>query len=150
MDKFRTMKVNAPDIRNKDGSTYNGDDDPRLTKIGRVLRKTSIDELPQILNVFVGEMSFIGPRPMLDANKEVLDDKRIQKILTIRPGITGYSQAFFRNSIIQEEKRKNDIYYVENISLKLDIKIFFYTIYSVLRRKNINNNEVNDGSSKNK
>ena len=63
MYKFRSMKVNAPDIRNSDGSTYNADDDPRITRVGRFLRKTSIDEIPQILNVLKGEMSIIGPRP---------------------------------------------------------------------------------------
>lgn len=150
MYKFRSMKKNAPDIRNKDGSTYNGDDDPRLTKTGKVLRKTSIDELPQLINVLKGDMSFIGPRPMNEIKGKKKYGKEIERILTVKPGITGYSQAFYRNSITQEEKRKNDIYYVDNISFKLDVKIFFYTIYSVLKRKNINNSEVVDGSSKNK
>ena len=71
MYKFRSMMVNAPDIRNEDGSTYNGDDDPRVTKVGRFMRKTSIDELPQFLNVFLGDMSLIGPRP------DPLDDMEI-------------------------------------------------------------------------
>lgn len=140
MYKFRTMIVNAPDIRNKDGSTFNSDNDPRLTKIGGILRKTSIDELPQLINVFVGDMSFIGPRPMLElvGNNKIRIDMKTKKIMTVLPGITGYSQAFFRNSISQEEKKNNDLFYVENISFKLDIKIFFRTIYSVLKRQNIN------------
>ena len=139
MFKFRSMKVNAPDIRNKDGSTYNGDDDPRLTKIGKFIRKTSIDELPQIINVFIGDMSFIGPRPHITTNykgyKNLTEDNK--KRLEVKPGITGYSQAYFRNSITSEEKTKNDVYYVENISFTLDIKIFFKTIFSVLKRENI-------------
>ena len=92
MYKLRSMYVNAPDIRNADGSTYNGDDDPRVTPVGRFMRKTSIDELPQILNVLKGDMSWIGPRP------DPLDDLQIytprqRTKLQVRPGITGYSQA---------------------------------------------------------
>ena len=137
MYKFRSMKVNAPDIRLDNGDTYNGDDDPRVTKIGRFLRKTSIDEVPQFLNVLIGDMSFIGPRPdtpdFLDVYKESYPD-----ILTIKPGITGYNQAYFRNSIDGGEKMKNDVYYAEHISLWLDVKIFFKTIKTVLFRENVN------------
>lgn len=137
MFKFRTMKKNAPDIRLEDGSTYNGDDDPRVTKVGRFLRKTSIDELPQIINILLGEMSFIGPRPdTIDWLDRYSEEER--KILSIRPGITGYSQAYYRNSIDGVTKLKNDIYYVENLSIELDLKIFFKTIETVLMRKNIN------------
>ena len=99
MFKLRSMKVNSPVLRNADGSTYSGDDDPRVTKVGRIMRKLSIDELPQILNVLIGDMSFVGPRPTLaSVPYEQLDDVR-KKRLTVRPGITGYSQAYFRNSI---------------------------------------------------
>lgn len=139
MLKFRSMYVNAPDVRNKDGSTYNSDNDPRVTKIGRIMRKLSIDEIPQMLNVLIGDMSFVGPRPTL-ATKS-FDEVEIERRrrYDVRPGITGYSQAYFRNSISQEEKYKYDLYYVDNLSLKLDVKIFFKTIESVLMRKNINN-----------
>lgn len=137
MYKFRSMKMNAPDLRNDDGSTFNSEDDPRLTKIGKFIRKTSLDELPQIINVLVGDMSFIGPRPDLPEALGFYNEEEIQK-LDVRPGITGYNQAYYRNSITQSEKFKNDILYVNNISLIVDIRIFFATIINVIRRKNIN------------
>lgn len=136
MYKFRTMKMNAKDIRNKDGSTYNGEDDPRVTKIGKILRKTSIDEIPQIINVIKGDMSIIGPRPDLPEHIEKYTDDEKRKLL-VRPGITGYNQAYYRNSVEWKERLKNDIYYVEHISFKLDVKIFFKTISTILKRKNV-------------
>ena len=136
MYKFRSMIVNAPDIRNEDGSTYNSDDDPRLTKVGRILRKTSIDEIPQVLNVLKGDMSFIGPRPDLPDYKNYYEGNEIRK-LEVKPGITGYNQAYFRNAIPWKERITNDIYYVDNLSLWLDLKIFFRTILSVFKRENI-------------
>lgn len=137
MYKFRSMIVNAPDIKNSDGSTYNSDNDPRLTKIGRIMRKTSIDELPQFINVLKGDMSMIGPRPTL-ANKPFDQvDKSIIKRYDVRPGITGYSQAYFRNSITQQEKFMHDCYYVENLSFMMDIKIILKTIKSVVKSENI-------------
>ena len=136
MYKFRSMNVNAPDIRNSDGSTYNGDDDPRVTKIGKFMRKTSLDELPQFLNVLLGHMSIIGPRPDPPDDMEIYTE--VQKIkLTVRPGITGYSQAYYRNSILQDEKFANDVYYAQNVSFWLDIRIFFKTIVSIVRRDNV-------------
>lgn len=135
MYKFRSMKVNAPDIRLEDGSTFNADDDPRVTKIGKFMRKTSTDELPQIINVLIGNMSLIGPRPdppdWLDRYPE-----EIRVFLSVRPGITGYSQAYFRNSVDGEEKMNNDAYYALNYSFLLDIKIFLKTIVIVLKRDN--------------
>lgn len=137
MLKFRSMQVNAPDIRLEDGSTYNGDDDPRVTKIGKFLRKTSLDEVPQFLNVLIGQMSIIGVRPdPLDWLEKYNERERI--ILTVKPGITGYNQAYFRNSADGETKLKNDVYYAEHISFLLDIKIFCKTIKTVLFRENIN------------
>lgn len=137
MYKFRSMKVNAPDIRLLSGDTFNGDNDPRVTKIGRFLRKNSIDELPQFLNVLNGTMSFIGPRPDTFDFLHIYEDK-YPDVLTIRPGLTGYNQAYFRNSIEGEEKMKNDNYYVEHLSLWMDTKIVFKTIKTVLFRENIN------------
>ena len=139
MYKFRSMKVNSPNLKNADGSTYNGDDDPRVTKIGRIMRKTSVDELPQFLNVLLGDMSLIGPRAHLTTNYkgyDLLDEQRKRR-LDVRPGITGYNQAYFRNSVTSEEKMKNDIYYVDNLSFALDVKVFFVTVFAVLKRKNI-------------
>ncbi len=140
MLKFRSMKVNAPDIRLEDGSTYNGEDDPRVTRIGRFLRKTSLDEIPQFLNVLVGQMSLIGIRPdPLDWLEKYDEHERV--ILTVKPGITGYNQAYFRNSADGELKLKNDVYYAEHISFWLDVKIFFKTIKTVLLRENVNIDE---------
>lgn len=137
MYKFRSMYVNSPDIKNKDGSTYNGENDPRVTKIGKILRKTSLDETPQLLNILKGDMSIIGPRPKLPSTPwEELSPER-KKRFEVRPGLTGYSQAYFRNSATSEEKFQHDMYYVENLTCLLDIKIFIQTAVSVLKRKNI-------------
>ena len=137
MLKFRSMKVDAPDIRLENGDTYNGDDDPRVTKIGRFMRKTSIDEIPQFLNVLIGDMSFIGPRPDTPDFLGVYQEK-YPSILSIRPGITGYNQAYFRNSIDGDVKMKNDDYYAQHLSFVMDVKIVFKTIKTVLFRENIN------------
>lgn len=140
MLKFRSMKVNAPDIRLEDGSTFNGDDDPRVTKVGHFLRKTSLDEIPQFLNVLTGQMSLIGIRPdPLDWLEKYNEHERV--ILTVKPGITGYNQAYFRNSADGETKLKNDVYYAEHISFGLDVKIFLKTIKTVIFRENINIDE---------
>ncbi len=139
MYKFRSMKVNAPDIRNEDGSTFNSDNDPRVTRVGRILRKTSIDELPQLLNVLKGDMSFVGPRPSPLGNKDLYPKEFFRKF-DVRPGITGYNQAVLRNKSTMEQRVKNDVFYVENISAFLDVKIVFMTATSVLSSKNINRN----------
>jgi len=136
MYKFRSMKVNAPDIRNEDGSTYNAEDDERQTKAGKFLRKTSIDEIPQLLNILKGDMSFIGPRPdLVDFLCKFTEQER--KKLDMRPGITGYNQAFFRNGIDVHEKFKNDIYYVENVSFRLDARILSKTFGTVVKSENV-------------
>ena len=138
MLKLRTMKTNAPEIRNSDGSVYTGKNDPRVTRVGKVLRRFSIDELPQILNVLKGDMSFIGPRPHLaTSDYESLDDRRKLR-LTVRPGITGYSQAYYRNSVDMNTKIEHDCYYAENVSLALDLKIIFKTVGTVLGGKGVN------------
>ena len=139
MFKFRSMKMNAPDIRNSDNSTYNSPDDPRITKVGRFIRKTSIDELPQFFNVLIGDMSFIGPRPVTtDRPLEEYDEKRKIR-LEVRPGITGYSQAYFRNSISNEEKLEKDAFYARNVTFGGDLNVIFATVNTVVFRKNIYN-----------
>ena len=146
MYKFRSMYVNAPDIRLVDGSTYNGEDDPRVTPIGRFMRKSSIDELPQILNVLSGHMSLIGPRPdPPDWLERYPED--IKVFLTVRPGITGYNQAYFRNSADGEEKMQNDAYYARHISMWLDIKIFFKTIATVVMAENTYKDTENEAEA---
>ena len=136
MYKFRSMKVNAPDIRKADGSTYNGEDDPRLTKVGKFIRKTSLDEAPQIINVFLGDMSLIGPRPDLPEHIKQYVGDEIRK-LEVLPGITGYSQAYYRNSIEWKDRIKQDIVYIDNLTLMLDIKVLFKTIRTVLLREGV-------------
>lgn len=140
MFKLRSMYVNSPDIKNADGSTYNSDDDPRVTPVGRFLRKTSLDEFPQFLNVLMGDMSFIGPRPKLYHPEKYENGmpEVMRKSFDVKPGVTGYAQAYFRNSITQDEKFKWDAYYAAHISFCLDVKIIIKTILAVVARKNIN------------
>lgn len=142
MCKFRSMKVNAPDIRTADGSTYNSDDDPRVTKIGRFMRKTSLDEIPQFLNVLAGQMSLVGNRPDTPRMMDVYTDEQKKWLFITKPGITGYSQAYFRNSTTNEEKITNDIFYAQHESFGMDIKIILRTVKTVLFRENINRSEV--------
>lgn len=140
MYKFRSMKVNAPDLRNEDGGTYNAADDPRVTKVGKFLRETSLDETPQLLNIIKGEMSIIGPRAgdweSVDTYEE--DEKDKCKVV---PGLTGYCQAYYRNAASVREKRLKDAWYANNVSFLLDLKIFFKTIATVLKRENLYTNE---------
>lgn len=140
MFKLRSMYVNSPDLKNPDGSTFNSDNDPRVTPIGSFLRKTSLDEFPQFLNVLLGDISFIGPRPKLYLPEKYPNGlpEYMKKSFTVKPGVTGYAQAYFRNSITNEEKFKWDGYYAENISFMMDVKIILKTIKSVLFRENIN------------
>lgn len=136
MMKFRSMKVDAPDLRYKDGSTYNAVDDPRVTAIGKVLRRTSLDEIPQLFNILAGQMSLIGPRP--DSAfylSHYTEEERV--ILNVRPGITGYNQVVSRNSVGTKGKIQNDIYYVEHLSFRLDLYILLTTIKNVIGSKNI-------------
>lgn len=136
MYKFRSMIVNAPDLRMEDGSTYNAEDDPRVTKVGRLLRKTSIDEIPQLINVLIGDMALIGPRPDSAFYLEhYTPEERI--ILTVRPGITGWNQAINRNSVGTKEKLQADIYYVNHISFLFDCKVIWLTIKTVLTHKSV-------------
>ena len=136
MYKFRSMVRNAPDIRLTDGSTYNAPDDPRLTRIGRFLRKTSLDETPQLINVLLGHMSIIGPRPDLPEQAALYAAEEFEK-LSVRPGITGLSQAYYRNSVEWKKRLSLDVTYARNLSFILDVKILMRTVATVLTRSNV-------------
>ena len=136
MFKFRSMIVNAPDLRMEDGSTYNAADDSRVTKVGQFLRRTSLDEIPQLLNVLIGDMALIGPRPDSAFYLEHYTPEE-SVILTVRPGITGWNQAINRNSVGTKEKLQADIYYVEHLSLLFDLKVIWLTIKTVFSHKDV-------------
>ena len=140
MLKFRSMKVNAPDLRNADGSTFNSKTDPRVTKVGHFLRETSLDEIPQIFNVLVGQMSIIGPRAGDVESKDTYEEDEKDKLL-IRPGITGYTQAYYRNNLGVREKRLYDAWYAHSVTFALDLKVFFRTIKTVITHENVYTNE---------
>jgi len=142
--KFRTMRVGAPDLRNPDGSTYNSPDDPRLTKVGKFLRKWSLDEFPELFNVLKGDMSLVGPRPdQIDQIKYYTEEEK--KKLSVKPGITGWAQINGRNVIPWSERKKLDLYYINNYSFLLDLKILIKTIFRVVKRKDIFvSNDISD------
>lgn len=136
MFKLRSMKVNAPDLVMEDGSTYNGADDPRMTKVGAFLRKTSLDELPQFFNVLIGDMSVIGPRPDLKRETELYVGDEPEK-LTVRPGITGYAAVCGRNAISWHDRLALDVYYVRNLTFALDASVFAKTFSTVINQEGI-------------
>ncbi len=129
--KFKTMT----DERDSNGNLL--PDDQRLTKIGNFIRKTSIDELPQFVNVLKGDMAFIGPRPLMPSYLPLYSEEQHHRH-DVRPGISGWAQVNGRNSISWTEKFKYDVYYVNHISFVLDVKIFFLTIKKVFAREDIN------------
>lgn len=136
MYKFRTMVVNAEKIGT---GAYSFDHDPRITKAGNILRKLSLDELLQLVNIVKGDMAFIGPRPILTYHpckyEEYSDEEKT--VFTVRPGISGWAQVNGRNSVDWEERFKLNEWYVQHVSLWLDIKIVFMTIAQVFSRKEI-------------
>lgn len=131
MYKFRTMT----DDRDVDGELL--PDGDRLTIFGKFLRKTSLDELPELFNVLIGDMSFVGPRPLLVRYLDRYSDFQKRRH-EVKPGITGLAQVNGRNNLSWDEKFKYDVYYVDHISFLLDIKILLKTIYVVLNKKGIN------------
>lgn len=136
MYKFRTMVVNAEKIGT---GAYSFDHDPRITKAGNILRKLSLDELLQLVNIVKGDMAFIGPRPILTYHpckyEEYSEEEKT--VFTVRPGISGWAQVNGRNSVDWEERFKLNEWYVQHVSLWLDIKIVFMTIAQVFSRKEI-------------
>lgn len=128
--KFKTMNSK------KDTKGVLLPDDMRLTTVGKIIRKISLDELPQFFNVLKGDMSFIGPRPLLNEYLDLYNEEQ-RKRHNVRPGITGWAQVNGRNSISWEKKFKLDQYYAENISFGLDIKIVCLTIIKILKRSDV-------------
>ena len=130
MLKFRSMVVNAEKL----GSYSTQDNDARITKVGKLIRKTSIDELPQLINVLTGDMSIVGPRPDVPAQEGNYSEEDWQARISVRPGITGLSQATLRSSATEAERTKMDLHYVNHSSLVFDLKIIVMTIKQVLFR----------------
>lgn len=128
--KFRTMKVETE----KNGIKFS--DSERLTKVGKILRKTSLDEIPQCINILKGEMSFIGPRPLPIRYLPYYTKQEIKRH-NVLPGISGLAQVKGRNLLSWEERFKWDVYYVDYLSIRLDIKILFLTIYKVFKKENV-------------
>ncbi|WP_405356255.1 sugar transferase [Fusobacterium animalis] len=134
MYKFRTMT----DKKDRDGNLL--PDKDRLTKFGKFLRSTSLDEIPELWNVLKGEMSLVGPRPLLVEYLSKYTEKE-KKRHEVRPGITGFAQVNGRNNTTWEDRFKNDIYYVENVSFSLDLKIIIKTFLKVIKKSDINQSE---------
>lgn len=132
--KFRTMK----DAKDKEGNDL--PDFERVTKLGSFLRTTSLDELPELISVIKGEMSLVGPRPLLTQYLSVYNEEQIRRH-EVLPGVTGWAQVNGRNSLTWNEKFNLDVWYVDNRSFLLDLKILFLTIYKVLKRDGINQGE---------
>lgn len=144
MWKFRSMYMNAdkminlltPEQAKQYYTEFKIDNDPRITKIGNFLRKTSLDELPQLFNVLCNDMSLVGPRPLIESEIQTYYEDTHDVLLAVKPGVTGYWQAYARNNATYQsgERQKMEMYYVRNASLWLDIKILFKTVVSVLRK----------------
>lgn len=140
--KFRSMVINAeeliksftPEQMQEYKENYKLTNDPRITKIGKFLRKTSLDELPQLLNIIKGELSIIGPRPVVTDELEKYG-ANTKKFLSVTPGLTGYWAANGRSCTTYEQRMQMELYYIDNLSLKMDIKVFFKTIEAVIKRE---------------
>lgn len=143
--KFRSMCMNADqklkeyldnneNARNEFEKTHKLQKDPRITKLGNFLRKTSLDELPQMVNILKGDMSFVGPRPVVSEEVEEYGENK-EKFLSVTPGLTGYWQVNGRSNTTYKERMFMELYYVENCSLWLDIKIFFKTFITVFKKE---------------
>ena len=137
--KFRSMYVGAeamiadftPEQRAEWEQNFKLDHDPRITRMGNFLRRTSLDELPQLFNIFVGDLSFVGPRPVVTAELELYGENK-EKFLSVTPGLTGYWQAYARSSCTYEQRMEMELYYVDNANLLWDFKIIFATVGAVI------------------
>lgn len=140
--KFRSMVVNAeeliksftPEQMKEYKENYKLTNDPRITRVGKFLRKTSLDELPQLLNIINGDLSIIGPRPVVADELEKYGVNK-DKFLSVTPGLTGYWAANGRSNTTYEQRMQMELYYIDNLSLKMDIKVFFKTILSVVKKE---------------
>lgn len=138
--KFRTMYKNAdrmidqftPEQKAEWEENFKLENDPRITRVGKFLRRSSMDELPQLVNILKGELSVVGPRPIVDEELERYGENKM-KFLSVTPGLTGYWQAYARSTCTYEQRMKMELYYVENASFWWDIKIMFATVGAVLR-----------------
>ena len=126
--KFRSMVKNADSI----GSFQTLDHDSRITRVGIFLRKNSLDELPQLINVLIGDMSIVGPRPDVPQQRELYTDKEWKKRTSVRPGITGLAQAKLRSAATPDQRKMLDLEYVDNLSVMQDFKIILLTILQVI------------------
>jgi lipopolysaccharide/colanic/teichoic acid biosynthesis glycosyltransferase len=135
--KFRSMYVDVPDLRNADGSSFSSGQDPRVTPVGRFLRRTSLDELPQLINVLAGDMSLVGPRPDQVDQLRYYTAGEHSKLL-VKPGLTGLAQISGRNTISWEVRKRLDIDYVQTQSLRLDLGILLRTVPYVFLHHDIN------------
>lgn len=135
--KFRTMSTKLCDENGRELSDFE-----RMTKIGRLLRKTSVDELPQLFNILKGDMSFIGPRPLLTEYLELYSPEQMRRH-EVLPGISGWAQVNGRNTLTWDEKFNYDVYYVDHYGFGMDMKIFFKTIENVIRQDGINSGKEN-------
>jgi lipopolysaccharide/colanic/teichoic acid biosynthesis glycosyltransferase len=134
--KFRTMRDGAPMLRNADGSAFVGEGDPRLTREGKFLRDSTLDEIPQLVNVLRGEMSLVGPRPDLVEQLELYDEMMRRK-LEVKPGMASLSLVHGRNSLAWYKRAELDVYYVDHRSLLLDAKVFLMALLLVLLRRGV-------------
>ena len=132
--KLKEYLENNDEAREEFEKTHKLQNDPRITKIGNFLRKSSLDELPQMINILKGNMSFVGPRPVVEKEVEEYGTNK-DKFLSVRPGLTGYWQVNGRSNTTYEERMKMELYYVDNCSLWLDIKIFFKTFITVFKKE---------------
>ena len=135
--KFRTMSVKTHEPNGRELSAFE-----RMSKIGSLLRKTSVDEIPQFINILKGDMSFIGPRPLLTEYLELYTPEQMRRH-EVRPGISGWAQVNGRNTITWEEKFRHDVEYVDKMSFKMDIYILIKTVLNVLKQDGINSGEAN-------